>query len=201
MRIENKEEVIFALGEFLYELGLGWEWLPTVYPGTTYGENTREAVKEIQQRFDLPVTGVVDLDTWRLIYGAYREKHDKRERFPFPAGEKEAFPLQVGQRGYEVMLLRGTLGALSEYAGEYDLLINTVPARIFDRDLLSRISSEGRLIELASAPFGLDFDEAESLGVRAELASGLPGKFFPETAGYAVADTVLELLREMQILR
>jgi dipicolinate synthase subunit A len=93
------------------------------------------------------------------------------------------------------------LGALSEYAGEYDLLINTVPARIFDRDLLSRISPEGRLIELASAPFGLDFDEAESLGVRAELASGLPGKFFPETAGYAVADTVLELLREMQILR
>ena len=93
------------------------------------------------------------------------------------------------------------LSVLSEYAGEYDLLINTVPARIFDRDVLSRISPDGCLMELASAPFGLDFDEAERLSVRAELASGLPGKFFPETAGYAVADTVLALLREKQILR
>ena len=128
MRIENKEEVMLALGEFLYELGLGWEWLPTVYPGTTYEENTREAVKEIQQRFDLPVTGVVDLDTWRLIYGAYREKRDKRERFPFPAGEKEAFPLQMGQRGYEVMLLRGTLGALSEF---YPTLPRVLPGSFY----------------------------------------------------------------------
>ena len=128
MRIENKEEAIFALGEFLYELGLGWEWLPTVYPGTTYGENTREAVKEIQRRFDLPVTGVVDLDTWRLIYDAYRKKRDQRERFPSPAAEKDAFPLTVGQRGYEVLLLRGALGALSEF---YPSLPRVLPGSLY----------------------------------------------------------------------
>ena len=92
------------------------------------------------------------------------------------------------------------LTELSACAGEYELLINTVPARILNREILSKISKDTWIMELASAPFGLDFDEAKSLGVHAELASGLPGKFFPETAGYAVADTVLELLREKEII-
>ena len=92
------------------------------------------------------------------------------------------------------------LDELSSCAGEYELVINTVPARILDREILSKISRNAWIMELASAPFGLDFEEAKSLGVRAELASGLPGKYFPETAGYVVADTVLELLREKQIL-
>ena len=80
------------------------------------------------------------------------------------------------------------------------MLINTVPARIFEKNILKRMRKESLLMELASAPFGLDFAEAESLGVRTLLASGLPGKYFPETAGYAVADTVLNALREKQIL-
>lgn len=92
------------------------------------------------------------------------------------------------------------LDELSASVGEYGLLINTVPARILDWEILSKIPKDSWIMELASAPFGLDFEEAKSLGVHAELASGLPGKFFPETAGYAVADTVLELLREKEII-
>ncbi len=92
------------------------------------------------------------------------------------------------------------LTALSACAGAYELLINTVPSRILDREILSALSANAWIMELASAPFGLDFEEAKKLGVRVELASGLPGKFFPETAGYAVADTILELLREKEIL-
>ena len=92
------------------------------------------------------------------------------------------------------------LAELSTFAGEYDLLINTVPARILEREILSKVSAGAWIMDLASAPFGLDFEEAKKLGVRAEPASGLPGKVFPETAGYAVADTVLELLREKDIL-
>ena len=92
------------------------------------------------------------------------------------------------------------LSALAECADEYPWIINTVPARIFDQNILSRIRKDALLMELASAPYGLDFKEAEALGVRTVLASGLPGKYFPETAGYAVAETVLNVLREKQIL-
>jgi dipicolinate synthase subunit A len=92
------------------------------------------------------------------------------------------------------------ISALFDNLNEYELLINTVPARIFDGERLSAIPTNTRIIDLASAPYGLDFDEAAKLGIRAECASGLPGRFFPETAGYAVADTVMDLLREKKIL-
>ena len=92
------------------------------------------------------------------------------------------------------------ISALAECADAYTLLINTVPSKIFDKDCLMRVRKEALLMELASAPFGLDFEEAEALGVRTLLASGLPGKYFPETAGSAVADTVLNVLREKQVL-
>lgn len=92
------------------------------------------------------------------------------------------------------------ISALRECVGEYGLLINTVPVRLLDREILSRVPVNARILDLASAPFGLDFEEAERLGVHATPATGLPGRFFPETAGYAVADTVLEILREREIL-
>ena len=92
------------------------------------------------------------------------------------------------------------ISALGDCAEEYRLLINTVPAKIFEKDILVRIKKDALLMELASAPFGVDFEEAEALGVRTLLASGLPGKYFPETAGYAVAETVLNILREKEIL-
>jgi dipicolinate synthase subunit A len=109
---------------------------------------------------------------------------------------KEQARIEAHMMGYTAK----PLDELSACAGEYELLINTVPARILNREILSKISKDAWIMELASAPFGLDFDEAKSLGVHVELASGLPGKFFPETAGYAVADTVLDLLREKEIL-
>ena len=92
------------------------------------------------------------------------------------------------------------ISELSECADAYRLLINTVPAKIFEKEILTRIRKDALLMELASAPFGVDFEEAEALGVCTFLASGLPGKYFPETAGYAVAETVLNVLREKEIL-
>ena len=109
---------------------------------------------------------------------------------------KEQARIEAHMMGYTAKPLTELIAC----AEEYELLINTVPARILDREILSKVAKNAWVMELASAPFGLDFDEAKSLGVHAELASGLPGKFFPETAGYAVADTVLDLLREKEIL-
>ena len=109
---------------------------------------------------------------------------------------KEQARVEAHMMGYTAK----PLDELSACAGEYGLLINTAPARILNREILSKIQKDAWIMELASAPFGLDFEEAKNLGVHAELASGIPGRFFPETAGYAVADTVLELLREKEII-
>lgn len=49
------------------------------------------------------------------------------------------------------------LSELSRYVGEYDVIFNTVPAMIFDEELLGRIRSDTLIIDLASRPGGVDF--------------------------------------------
>ena len=48
---------------------------------------------------------------------------------------------------------------------DFDFVFNTVPALIFYRKLLSKLSTDCLCIELASTPGGFDFDAAEKLGI------------------------------------
>lgn len=83
------------------------------------------------------------------------------------------------------------MDALSTEIQKCRLLINTVPERILDERMLSQLSKDTFFLELASSPYGADPDTVRRLGVRNLIASGIPGRFFPKTAGIAVAKTVL----------
>ena len=54
------------------------------------------------------------------------------------------------------------------------------------------------IIDLASEPCGTDFSAAKELGITAEKALGLPGKFAPKTAGEILKETVLNILSEKE---
>ena len=73
-----------------------------------------------------------------------------------------------------------------------DVIVNTIPARVIGEKELRSVKPGGWILELASKPYGLDFEEAERLGVRAVLGSGLPGKFTPEAAGENMACYVIK---------
>lgn len=79
-------------------------------------------------------------------------------------------------------------------ASGYKVIFNTVPARIFGREFLSRLDKDTLIIELASLPGGIDAEAARSLGTRVLWASALPGKYAPESAGALVAECVGEAL-------
>lgn len=79
----------------------------------------------------------------------------------------------------------------------YDLIFNTVPAVIFTDELLGKMKEGGRIIDLASPPYGVDFGAAEALGVKAGVASGLPGKLYPEEAGRILGSSALDVLRRV----
>lgn len=85
---------------------------------------------------------------------------------------------------------------LADIAGSYDIIFNTVPVLIFDKNVLDNISKKTMIIDLASKPGGTDFGYAAELGIRAVLASGLPGKLFPVTAGYTAADALINMIDE-----
>lgn len=88
-------------------------------------------------------------------------------------------------------------GKLSElFAKGYHpcALFNTVPARVLDRDALSLLDRETRIIDLASGQSGVDITAAAELGLSVIWALSLPGKCAPVTAGRIIADTVLHYL-------
>ena len=80
----------------------------------------------------------------------------------------------------------------------YDVIFNTVPAKVLDRETLTAMPCGTLLIELASAPGGLDPEGAKEAALRCGLqiirAPGLPGRYAPRDAGRAVAECILENL-------
>jgi len=86
-------------------------------------------------------------------------------------------------------------GELRRELGKADVVFNTAPALVLDREALSAMNREAVIIDLASAPGGTDFEAARGLGIKAVLAPGLPGKVAPRTAGRYVADLVIRYLK------
>ncbi|KUO52266.1 MAG: hypothetical protein APF76_04315 [Desulfitibacter sp. BRH_c19] len=66
---------------------------------------------------------------------------------------------------------------------EMDIIFNTVPALILPKERLKLLNKNCVIIDLASAPGGLDYNAADELGIRSYLAPGLPGRVAPITAG------------------
>ena len=72
----------------------------------------------------------------------------------------------------------------------FDLVINTVPSQIIDEDTLKNMRKDSKIMELASAPYGLDFNKAREYGVDVIKAFGLPGKYTPKTAGEIIGKRI-----------
>jgi dipicolinate synthase subunit A len=88
---------------------------------------------------------------------------------------------------------------LSELSG-CDVIINTVPACLLDKNVLCSYPSEMLIIDLASNPGGVDFKAAKELGIKTIHALSLPGKTAPSTAGNIVCDCIIELLDKEGVL-
>ncbi len=85
---------------------------------------------------------------------------------------------------------------LESYAGEFDVICNTVPAQVITENILEKISPDALILDLASRPGGVDWEAAQTLGKRVVWALSLPGKTAPVTAGEIIATTILHILEE-----
>ena len=79
----------------------------------------------------------------------------------------------------------------------YDIVFNTVPSLIFDKDLLMNTDRNTLIIDLASAPGGVDFEAAHKFRLDAVRALSLPGKCAPKTAGEIIKTTVFNIIEEV----
>ncbi len=88
---------------------------------------------------------------------------------------------------------------LSQKANEFHMIINTVPYEVIHEETLKNMSSRAKIIELASAPYGVNFDKARKYGIDTVKALGLPGKYTPKTAGEIIGKRIVEYLQEEEI--
>ena len=110
-------------------------------------------------------------------------------------------------RRYEQLAWARAMGLdaqrLEELAGwlcGYDLIVNTVPARVLGRQELEDTRSDCLILlilDLASKPGGVDLSAAADLGRTVIWALSLPGKVAPVTAGAAIQTAIYNMLQEL----
>ena len=83
---------------------------------------------------------------------------------------------------------------------KFDALINTVPQKVLGRDEMKNISSDCLFIEIASAPFGIDFQAAKEFAFDVIKANSLPGKVAPKTAGEIIGRSILPILENKGLI-
>lgn len=89
--------------------------LPTVIPDGIYGQDTMRAVSAFQRRQGIPVTGVVDLNTWEQIVESYELaiiRVDKAEPIEVLINANEVY--RLGDSGPYIYLLQSMLTQLAQ---------------------------------------------------------------------------------------
>ena len=76
-----------------------------------------------------------------------------------------------------------------------DTVINTIPCLVLDKSKLKMLKNCKLVLDLASKPYGTDFEAAKELGITAQTAPGIPGIYTPEKAGLQMAMLVIKTLR------
>ncbi len=155
---------------------------------------TAEAALEIaMQKLEITVSG-----TKTLVIGFGRVARECARLFGAAGSEvtcavrrKEALS-EAELAGHKAFLLPVD----RENAKGFDIVINTVPALVLDKDALACLDGDVLIIDLASKPGGTDFPAAKALGLKALHALALPGKYAPKSAGRYIAQSIERLLSE-----
>ena len=82
--------------------------------------------------------------------------------------------------------------------GGFDLVVNTIPAPVLDERRLRWVAPGAFLLDLASAPGGIDRAAAQRRNLQVLQAPGLPGRVAPVTAAAAIRDAVYHILWEQE---
>lgn len=109
-------------------------------------------------------------------------------------------PVQLA-RAMEMGLQPLTYQELPAQAKKTDFIFNTVPAMVINSQVLASCNQEVLIIDIASAPGGVDYEAAKILGIKAELAPGLPGKVAPKTAGLILSQVIPNLIEHELSMR
>lgn len=81
---------------------------------------------------------------------------------------------------------------LPDIIRNYPLIFNTVPAKILDKTLLTKVEPSAMLFDIASFPYGIDTETAKKLSLDTHICMSLPAKYSPISSAEILTDFILE---------
>ena len=88
--------------------------------------------------------------------------------------------------GYNV----ADINNMEDCLDKFNIIFNTVPTIILGEKKLKLMRTDSVIIDLASAPGGVDFKKAEELGIKAVLELGIPSKVAPKSAARYLKESI-----------
>ncbi len=115
----------------------------------------------------------------------------------FASARKNADKAWIRAFGYSSV----DTGNLNDCIKDCRLVFNTVPSVVLDGKVLSLLSKDSLVIDLASKPGGVDFEKAKNEKLKVIWALALPGKKLKISAGKVIADTLINIFDEEGMTR
>lgn len=104
----------------------------------------------------------------------------------------------IAANGHEPLLFSALYDCEEGQILPYGIVFNTVPKQVVGAKLLSHLKNDVLLLDLASAPGGIDREYARDHGYHVVWALSLPGKTAPVTAGRIIKDSILGILESIE---
>lgn len=105
---------------------------------------------------------------------------------------KEKDLAMVRAMGYNPVNLKD----LDKYLKKFNVIFNTIPTVILDKNKLDCIDKKCSIIDLASNPGGLDFAYAKEIGLKVVWALALPSKVAPMSAAEYIKEAIDKIIEE-----
>lgn len=84
---------------------------------------------------------------------------------------------------------------MAEAVRDKQIIFSTAPERVLDEAALRYAEPDAMIIDLASAPFGVDLEAAHGLNLRAWREPKLPGRYCPFSAARALLQAIIRAER------
>lgn len=80
---------------------------------------------------------------------------------------------------------------LPDTISAYPLIVNTIPAKVLDKTILTKVSPSAMLFDIASFPYGIDMEVAQTLSLNTHICMSLPAKYAPVSSARILSDFIL----------
>ena len=83
---------------------------------------------------------------------------------------------------------------MNKCINECNIIINTVPTLIIDKEYIKNIRDDTYILDVSSYPHGIDIKELEKDNIKYKIYLGIPSKVAPKTSGLILTKKINTLI-------